>query len=203
MPSIALRATLQAGNIPTPTQRPVLYPQPDNIERAEALRKSHLLRNDRYAVFLPGSQAAGHLKRWGTRRYVALGLALTDGDVDRIAIVGGPDEMDECQAITDALGDRAVNLCGKTEILDIVPLCEGARVIVANDTGTAHVASATGRPMVAICGPTDPNRVKPVGDNVVTVQADLFCRNCYRKTCSHHSCMLIVSPQQVLEAIPS
>lgn len=198
-----LRATLQAGNIPTPTNRPVLHPQPHNIENAKRLRQDHELRDGRYAVFLPGSQAAGHLKRWGARRYVALGLALTDGELDRIAIVGGPDEMDECQAIADELGDRAVNLCGQTEILDIVPLCAGARVIVANDTGTAHVASATGRPLVAICGPTDPNRVKPVGDNVVALQAELFCRNCYRKTCSHHSCMLIVSPQQVLDAMPS
>ena len=95
-----------------------------------------------------------------------------------------------------------MNLCGRTEVLDIVPLCEGARAIVANDTGTAHVASCTERPMVVICGPTDPRKVKPVGDNVVALQASLPCINCYGKTCDHHhACMESITPEQVFETL--
>ena len=68
-------------------------------------------------------------------------------------------------------------------------VAEGARVVVANDTGTAHVAAAAARPMLVICGPTDPRRVRPLGEQVRTLQASLPCINCYAKTCSHHSCM--------------
>jgi len=74
---------------------------------------------------------------------------------------------------------------------------------VANDTGTAHLASATGRPMVVICGPTDPRRVKPLGDNVDAFQAELPCINCYRKHCAHHSCMRVITPAMVEAKVKS
>jgi len=76
-----------------------------------------------------------------------------------------------------------------------------ARVVVANDTGTAHVVAATGRPMLVLCGPTDPRRVKPLGAAVATMQADLPCVNCYRKTCVHHACMRLLTPGRVAERV--
>ena len=51
--------------------------------------------------------------------------------------------------------------------------------------------------MVVVCGPTNPVRVKPAGENIAAVQAELFCKSCYRKTCSHHACMTLVSPDRV------
>ena len=107
-------------------------------------------------------------------------------------------QREECDAIEAACPGLAVNACGKTAILDLVPLAEHAAFVVANDTGTAHVAAAAGRPMVVVCGPTDPRRVRPAGPRVRTLQAQLWCRNCYRKTCTHHACMEVLGPDQVL-----
>ena len=118
-------------------------------------------------------------------------------------IIGGPDEMDECEKIRAAVGeDWMINLCGKTQIPDIVPFAKAARLLVGNDTGTAQVASCADRPMVVVCGPTDPLRVKPVGANVVALQAELDCINCYcKKPCDHHTCMKMITPQMVLERL--
>lgn len=194
-----LRASLRAAGIPTVTPRPVLHPGPAHRARAAQLAAAHQLGPQRYALFMPGCHPTGLLKRWGAERYISLAMQLRDaGLIERVALIGTRDEMDECLRIREACGDWVANLCGQTEVLDIVPLAEGARLIVSNDTGTAHVASVAGRPMVVICGPTDPGRVKPVGDNVVTEQARIWCVGCYRKTCTHHSCMLLVSPEQVL-----
>jgi heptosyltransferase-2 len=55
--------------------------------------------------------------------------------------------------------------------------------------------------MVVICGPTDPRRVRPLGNSVITLQADLPCINCYRKHCSHHSCMRLITPDDVVARI--
>lgn len=191
------RAALRAGGIPATTPRPVLHISDHNRVRVRALMERHGLQPDRYAVFLPGCNASGHLKRWGAVRYAALANQLHREGLKRIALVGGPDEQDECQRIAAACGPWLVNLCRQTEILDIPPLCEPARFIVANDTGTAHLAAATPAPMLVLCGPTDPRRVKPLGNNVTALQADLPCINCYRKTCSHHSCMAMLTPPLV------
>lgn len=198
---IRTRAALQAGGIPTLTQRPVLHIPPRNRERARQIMESHALRPNQYAIFFPGCNPEGHLKRWGAARYSALAEQLHGADLDKIVLIGGKDELDECLKIEQSCGPWLVNLCGQTEIFDIIPLCEGARLLVANDTGTAHLASATDRPMTVICGPTDPRRVKPLGDNVTTLQADLPCINCYRKECSHHSCMPMITPVMVFKHV--
>lgn len=110
--------------------------------------------------------------------------------------------MEVCEELVAAAGGVAVNLCGRTQILDLVPLAEGARFVVANDTGTAHVASAADRPMLVICGPTDPLRVKPVGERVETLQVEpkLECQFCYCKAdCRFdHACMSGVTPEIAL-----
>jgi heptosyltransferase-2 len=190
-------AALAAAGIPTRTERPVLRVSGESRAAARALMAEHGLRPGAYGVLLPGCQAAGHLKRWGAERYAALAGRLHAQGLERVLVLGGPDEIDECRAIERRCGPWLLNLCGETAILDLVPLCEGARCVVANDTGTAHVASATGVPMTVICGPTDPARVRPLGSNVRTLQADLPCINCYQKTCSHHSCMAAITPEQV------
>lgn len=195
------RAALQAGGIPATTPRPVLHIPDHHRARARELLERHGLTPDRYGIFLPGCNANGHLKRWGAARYAALAQRLHQEGLDRIVLIGGPDEMDECRRIAQACGSWLVNLCGQTAILDIPPLCEPARFIVANDTGTAHLAAATATPMLVLCGPTDPRRVKPLGDHVTTLQADLPCINCYRKTCSHHSCMAMLTPPLVLKCL--
>jgi heptosyltransferase II len=196
-----LRQTLQAGGIPTVTPRPILQIPDENRARAEELLLQYGLKEDNFAVFLPGCQAAGHLKRWGTKNYASLARLLHERGIERIALVGARDEMKDCEEIASACGEWVVNLCGQTEIFDLVPLYESARLIVGNDTGTAHLASCTERPMVVICGPTDPKRVKPAGDNVRAIQADLPCINCYKKECDHHSCMKAITPEMVFEML--
>jgi heptosyltransferase-2 len=161
----------------------------------------HRLENQRFALFMPGCQAAGWLKRWGWRRFSALAVELSRRGIDKVVLVGAEDERDECDAIAAACPDITVNLCAETEVLDLVPLARGARCVVANDTGTAHVAAVADRPMVVVCGPTDPRRVRPAGLRVHTRQSDLWCVNCYRKDCVHHACMEVLHPGLVLESL--
>lgn len=194
-----VRHTLAAAGIAATTERPVLHVPQEAIDRATSLLIEAELAKDAYVVFLPGSQAAGYLKRWGAARYAALGRRLHSEEGLSSVLLGGPDDFEECAAIEAQSGDWLVNLCGRTELLDLVPLCAWSRYIVGNDTGTAHIASTTTRPMVVICGPTDPRRVRPMGENVVTLQTEgLDCINCYcRRPCAHHSCMTRIDPEAV------
>jgi len=183
-----IRHALAAGGIATGTDRPVIHVPPELRARAADKRRRHRLEDGGYAVLLPGCQAAGYLKRWGAERYRALAEHLHQRGIARVVLLGGPDEREECRRI--ATGHPwVVDLCGQTELLELLPLVEGARAICANDTGTAHLLAATGRPMLVLFGPTDPRTSRPAGPRVMTMQAELPCINCYRKHCDHHSCM--------------
>ena len=196
-----VRANIASGGIPTVTPLPAFHIPARNRERAAELLRAHGLQGKRYAVFLPGCQAAGYLKRWGAIRYSALAVYLREAGYDNVVLLGAADEMEECQRIQAACGEWVVNLCGRTEVLDLIPLCEQAACIVANDTGTAHVTAAAAVPMAVFFGATDPRRARPIGDHVVTLQAEIYCINCYRKHCSHHSCVELVSPEAVFAAL--
>lgn len=199
-----MQSALQTIGIPTLTQHPVLYPAPEREAFVRQLRQQHELSDDNYIVLLPGAAAAHPLKRWGTARFVELAERLHREGVPKIVLIGGADEMDVCAEIA-ALGNWVVNLNGQLELLDIAPLCTGAAAIVGNDTGTAHFASIAGKPLLVVCGPTDPRRVKPIGPRVVAVQAVLPCINCYARTCSNpdtHACMKAISPEWLAAQVP-
>ncbi len=198
-PVLRMHTALKLAGIPTPTGHPILAVPEHNRVRVQHLLTQHGIARDGYALLFPGCHPRGYLKRWGEQNYAELGrLLLAEGLVKHIVIAGGPDEVGVGNTIASSIGTAAVNLCGATEMLDIIPLAEHARYIIGNDTGTSHLAACSERPQVVICGPTDPTRVKPLGDRVIAIQADLPCSNCYRKHCAHHSCMREVHPAQVL-----
>lgn len=194
-----MRASLLAAGIPAITERPVLHRSEADTKRASAILHESGLEGGRYAVFLPGSHAAGLTKRWGVHNYRRLAQLLMGAGLNNVVLLGGPDEVEECAAIAEGEGGYVVNLCGETQLLELPTIFERAALIVANDTGTAHLAAASNQRMIVICGPTDPRRVKPVGKGVIAIQANLPCKNCYRKTCGHHSCMKFVTPEQVMD----
>ncbi len=191
------KSAIQAGGIPINSKRPVVHIPEENLNAVNLLMRKHTLIAGEFALFMPGCHAAGHLKRWGIERYSELARLLLHAGLKGIVLIGGTDEVEECKKISQSVGDGIINLCGQTKILDIVHWAKSARYIVANDNGTAHIASAAETHMVVICGPTDPLRVKPAGENVLAVQADIECRNCYAKTCRHYICMQKISPQTV------
>ena len=193
-----MRAALQAAGVRLTVEHPVLYPAERHRAQAAALLAEHQVDTSSYAVLLPGSQLTGSLKRWGAQRYSMLAEALHAQGVTSLVLVGGPDDLDECRRVEQGAGPWLVNLCDKTQLLDLVAIIEGSKLVVANDTGPAHIASATLRPMVMICGPTDPARVKPRGEHVVALQASVPCINCYRTRCAHHSCMRLIKPEHVV-----
>ncbi len=200
-----MQSVLQAIGIPTSIAHPVLYPAPDRASFIEQLRHEQGLDENDYAVLLPGAAAAHPLKRWGTQRFAELAQRLHGQGMKKIVLIGGPDEVDVCAEIA-TLGDWVVNLNGQLQLLDIAPLCAGAAVIIGNDTGTAHFASIANRPLLVLCGPTDPRRVKPIGQRVIAVQAKLPCINCYAKTCSNpdtHACMKAITPEWVAAQLPN
>ena len=57
--------------------------------------------------------------------------------------------------------DRFLNLTGRTTLRELVALIKRARLVVANDSGPMHIAAALELPVVALFGPTAPERFGP------------------------------------------
>lgn len=70
------------------------------------------------------------------------------------------------RAITNEIAARCQrpveNLAGRTDLAEYCAALKRCTVLVTNDTGGMHLANALGVPLVALFGPTNPVRTKPV-----------------------------------------
>ncbi|PZR18803.1 MAG: glycosyl transferase family 1 [Archangium gephyra] len=173
-------------------------PGPLHVANAESKRAAELLPDDaKWVAVAPG--AAWETKRWPAERLARVASALC-ADGYKIALVGGP--MDG--ALLDTLRPHAdVDLSG--ESLAVLASCLArAQLLIGNDSGLVHVASAQGTPTVALFGPTSVNRWSP-RDPGVAVSLGLGCSPCSNHgthVCplGHHDCMQKLGVDQVLSA---
>ncbi len=134
-----------------------------------------------YVVLVPGARWAS--KRWPVESWASL-IACIRRDLDMVpVIIGGPDERQTAEQIRALDCGPVIDLVGQTSLKVLAAVLEGARVVVTNDTGPMHLASAVGRPVVAIFGPTNVHRTGPYGAGHVLLEGRADCAPCYSREC--------------------
>lgn len=122
------------------------------------------------------SPAASKAERnWLPERYAALAdHAYQQGFA--VFICGGPTplERDLAAAIEQHASAPLHNLVGKTNLKQLLALLEQATLVVAPDTGPAHMAVTVGTPVIGLYGHSNPARTGPYlsRDYVVEVYHD-------------------------------
>ena len=123
----------------------------------------------------PGSQ--WNTKKWTitgyiqvARTYVAMGKT--------VVILGSKSEFELGEKIAAEI-KGVVNFCGKTSILELAQILKQAELLICNDSGTMHVASSVGTPVVSIFGPTvTAQGYSPWNPESRVVEVPLPCRPC-------------------------
>ncbi len=105
---------------------------------------------------------------------------------------------------------NVIDLVAKTSLSDLIGVIEGASALVATDTGTAHIASATNTEVFALIGPTPADQTGPYrtpSNKVHILSANLECSPCYKtermKQCRDNICMKQISTEMVYNSIKS
>ncbi len=134
---------------------------------------------------------------WPTKLWSPAGF----GEIaDRLWQEYGIHSFITCGPGEEALADEVVAASGSghatrldSTLKQFLALAGRARLFLGGDTGPMHLAAAAGTPIVTIFGPTAARRNGPFDPaDVVVERFDLDCRtDCYRRSCSHTSCMQI------------
>ena len=181
-----------------------LAPSAAAVERAAALLADAGVDGAaRLVGFAPGA-AYGSAKRWPPER-VAGAIAGVTRSGARAVLVGAAADREIARAIQSALDPAVratvVDLVGRTDVATLMATLARCAVVVANDSGAMHVASAVGRPVVAIFGPTDERATAPMGPHTL-VRHDVFCRPCLLRACPiDHRCLRRIDAADVVEAV--
>jgi ADP-heptose:LPS heptosyltransferase len=75
-------------------------------------------------------------------------------------------------------------------------------VLVSNNTGPVHVASAVGTPVVVLYALTNPQHT-PWAVPCRVLNHDVPCQPCYKSLCpeGHHDCLRKVAPMEIVRAV--
>lgn len=180
------------------------FPLPDGKREQEwvdALRRQNHIR-DGEAVCLIHPSARWPTKRWPAERFAELADTLIARQGMRVFIVAGPTQVTQVEEMSRQMTQVAINLAGKTGLLQLAALLRRSNLLVSNDSGPIHLAAAVSTPVVAIFGPTDPSRVGPYGDGHVVLRKETDCSRCTDRACNRDAlCMKAIAVSDVLEAV--
>ncbi len=146
--------------------------------------------------------SAHPLKLWSVEHWAKLALALGERGFQLI-FSGAPSDLEYYAQIEALMTPQkpALNLCSLDNTLrENVALYAQCELMIAVDSGPLHLAAATGIPVIALFGPTDPARWSPLAKKQKILTLDLTCRPCNLKpTCQNRECLTELSPELVLQ----
>jgi ADP-heptose:LPS heptosyltransferase len=127
--------------------------------------------------------ATWETKRWQPERFAAVARALVKSGA-RVIITGVMSDGPLRDAFLHNARDLdIVDAVGRCDLFQLAALMERCDAYVTADSGPMHIAAAVGTPVVALFGPTGPDRHGPVGVGHAVAQVSLPCRPCYRREC--------------------
>jgi lipopolysaccharide heptosyltransferase II len=188
------------------------------IEEAEAAATvERRLRDARITAAHPliviHVSAGNPFRRWPRESFESLVVTLARRDpLRRIILTSGPSDAAAAAAIADrargALGSlaAAVPEVGDFDLAELRALVARAAVYIGGDSGPLHIAGTTTTAVVALLGPTLPERSMPWRDPRWFAEAldagPLECRPCRQRECApgDFRCLTRITADQVAAA---
>ena len=142
-------------------------------------------------------------KRWPAEHFAETARALLLENAHRcLILMGSPGERALCETVRVRCGapDRAVNVAGDLPLSDLPALLERIGWLLANDTGVAHIAYATGTPSLTLFWRSLPQISGPLTglDRHQVLSKDELCRACEAGRCVYPACANAITVAEVL-----
>lgn len=144
------------------------------------------------ALIAPG--AGWGAKRWPAERYTAVAVGLAERGF-RVLVNCGPGE----EALAAPIVASGAALPLSITLPQLIAITRRITLCIGGDTGPLHLASALGRMVVGIYGPTDPTRNGPFGARCRVLRNPESRRDHSRRS-EPDPGMLTISPEDVLRA---
>ena len=150
-------------------------------------------------AMMPGAEY-GPAKCWPLPHFSTLAQKLDEAGF-AVWLLGSAKDADSGAQI--AADSRAVNLCGRTSLEDVIDLLTQAEQAVSNDSGLMHVAAAAGTHVHGVYGSSSPKFTPPLTKSRDIHYLDLDCSPCFERECplGHLKCLNDLRPEAIFEKI--
>jgi len=123
-------------------------------------------------LFVISPAASKDERNWLVERYAAVADHATQQGF-QVVLCGSPAprEIKLGTEIEQQMHYEATNLIGKTSLKELTAVIQKATLLLAPDSGPAHIATTQGTPVIGLYGHSNPHRTRPYlsADSVVSV----------------------------------
>ncbi|MCP3177564.1 glycosyltransferase family 9 protein [Desulfuromonas sp. KJ2020] len=131
-----------------------------------------MLPDEPFLVINPCSSVrARNWRNWSVESYAAVINHAFETHGLHTVLTGGPavNEKAYAEAIVTACRHTPVNLVGRTTLKQMLAVLDKAAVVIAPDTGPAHMANALGKKVIGLYATSNPERTGPYCHRELTV----------------------------------
>jgi heptosyltransferase-1 len=184
-----IEQAIEVANAVAREPLPVMLPWLPADASAEA-KASGIVRP--FVLISPG--AGWGAKRWPVERYAAVARQLHQAGY-KVVVNSGPGEEAIAQELTGLSGGAATAM--QLALTELIAITRRTSLVIAGDTGPLHLASALGKPVVGIFGPTDPARNGPFGGSFRVLRHPESRRD-HARHAAPEAGLLTITPEAVL-----
>jgi heptosyltransferase-2 len=146
----------------------------------------------------------GGSSRWRTKRWPQEKLSRLCDELAtrnaRVVLTGVKADYEAAMRIISDTQSKPINAVGKTTLNQLAALIKRCKVFITTDSAPLHIAAASGVPVVAVFGPTDPVRHCPSAKNITVITKGLKCSPCYKPVCKSPRCMEDINMEEIVQA---
>jgi heptosyltransferase-2 len=191
------------GQAATDAQPPHILPprlQVDAGNQQRLVQSLGLNLNKPAVALMPGAEY-GPAKQWPLEHFAALTRELM-AQGKQVWVLGSSKDVAAGEAIAQQAAG-VVNLCGRTQLVDVVDLLALCAAAVSNDSGLMHMAAALDVPTIALYGSSSPEHTPPLSSKSQIIYLGLDCSPCFKRVCplGHTRCLHEITPEQILTTI--
>ncbi len=188
-------------SLPQKIYDPALTLSDDEIQKARRTLESFDILPHHILIGINPGAAYGSAKCWPKERFRLVTETLITDPRARIIYFGDLNGKPLVDEICARLSPRVVNLAGKTSLRELMAHISLLNLLVTNDSGPMHLASALGVPTVSLFGSTNPYKTGPWAFGHILYRK-VACSPCYLRKCPiDFRCMYEITPKMVLETI--
>jgi ADP-heptose:LPS heptosyltransferase len=193
-------AILERMGVAIPDLAPLLYIGKDADARMDS-RLRHLgLPGRGFLVVNPFSRWSS--KTWPAERYAEVIRSFAQTGAPPVVITGSPAERDDAEKLLRLLpSGSAISLAGEFGLAEAMAVYKRAAVMLTGDSGPMHAAAALGTRVIALFGPTWPERSAPWGKGHVVIQRSRPERHHAYRDIDGHAHMLAIDVDTVSAAL--
>ena len=145
-------------------------------------------------------------KRWPVERFAQVAQELATRHDAGVVMLGDVHDEPMAAELCQRLSVPVLNRVGQLSIMQTAALLQRTRLLLSNDSGLMHMATALQVPVVAVFGPTVPEfGFYPFQAQAQVLSHPISCRPCSTKGSNrcprrHHHCMAHIPSEKVFAA---